>query len=292
MSDLSGMSEMNGMGEVSGMKKICVITGGSSGIGFAAARRMGRRGYTLVLAARTPAKLEHALEELRGEGIEAFSCRCDIGSWESVQELARYAAGLGEVAAVLHIAGMSPHMGDARQIVAANALGTVHIHDAFYPVMAEGGVLVDTSSMSAYLTPAFIMPKGAFRLAQTDRGRFMRKMMARVNLLPAKTRAGAAYAISKYFVIWYAKQEAARFGAKGVRVVSITPGNFETPMGELEKDEAGAYLKFNAIRRLGRPDEIAALYEAVADPAMGYLTGEDIICDGGCIAGGAGAFNR
>lgn len=274
------------------MKQVCVITGGSSGIGFAAAQRMGRKGYTLVLAARTPAKLDKALEELRGEGIEALACRCDIGSWESVQELARYAAELGEVAVVLHIAGMSPHMGDAEQIVTANALGTVHIHDAFYPVIAEGGVLVDTSSMSAYLTPEFIMPKGGFKLAQSDRVRFMKKIIARVNLLPNKARAGAAYAISKYFVIWYAKQEAARFGAKGVRVVSITPGNFETPMGELEKEEAGAYLKFNAIQRLGRPDEIAALYEAVAAPAMGYLTGTDIICDGGCVASGVGAFSR
>ena len=63
-------------------------------------------------------------------------------------------------------------------------------------------------------------------------------------------------------------------------------------MGELEKDEAQTYLKFNAIKRLGKPDEIAALFEAVSDPAIGYLTGSDLICDGGCIASGAGAFSR
>ena len=274
------------------MKRVCVITGGSSGMGFAAAKRMGIKGYTLVLAARTPAKLNRALVELAAEGIDAVSCRCDIGSWESVQELAAYAAGLGRVDAVLHIAGMSPHMGDAEQIMNANALGTIHIHDAFYPVLAERGVLIDTSSMSAYLAPALIMPKGAFKLAGTDQAGFMKKMMARVNLLPKKSRAGAAYAISKYFVIQYAKAEAARFGEKGVRVLSVTPGNFETPMGELEKEEAQSYLKFNAIKRLGQPDEIAALYEALADPAMGYLTGADIICDGGCVASGAGAFSR
>ena len=70
---------------------------------------------------------------------------------------------------------------------------------------------------------------------------------------PKKSRPGAAYAISKYFVIWYARHEAARFGARGVRVLSVTPGNFDTPMGKLEKDEAGAYLKFNAIPRMGKP---------------------------------------
>ena len=57
-------------------------------------------------------------------------------------------------------------------------------------------------------------------------------------------------------------------------------------------EEASTYLKFNAIKRLGHPDEIAALYDAVSDPEMGYLTGTDIICDGGCIASGAGAFSR
>ena len=56
-------------------------------------------------------------------------------------------------------------------------------------------------------------------------------------------------------------------------------------MGKLEKDEAGAYLKFNAIPRLGKPDEIAALFAAISDPEMGYLTGTDILCDGGCVAG-------
>ena len=266
-------------------KKVCVITGGSSGIGFAAARLMGQKGYTLVLAARTPAKLDTALEQLHKEGIEASACRCDMADWNSVQKLAACAAGLGEVSIVLHIAGMSPHMGDAGAIIRGNALGTVHIHDAFYPLLAPQGCLVDTCSMSAYLAPGFLMPRKAYPLASVDREAFLKKMQARVNLLPAKSRAGAAYAISKDFVIDYVRREAARFGARGVRVLSVTPGNFDTPMGALEKEEAQAYLRFNAIPRLGKPEEIAALYAAVSAPEMGYLTGTDILCDGGCVAG-------
>ena len=266
-------------------KPVCVITGGSSGMGLATARRMGQKGCALVLAARTPKKLDAPIEELAAAGVAATACRCDISDAGSVQGLAAYAASLGPVTTVLHIAGMSPHMGDAEAIMRGNALGTVHIHDAFYPVIEPGGCLVDTSSMSAYLAPEFIMPKGAFPLASTDREALFRKMMARVNLLPKKSRSGAAYAISKYFVIWYARHEAARFGARGVRVLSVTPGNFDTPMGKLEKDEAGAYLKFNARPRRGTPDEIAALFAAGSDPGMGYLTGTDILCDGGCVAG-------
>lgn len=265
--------------------KVCVITGGSSGMGLAAAHRMGKKGYILVLAARTPAKLDQAIAELSAEGIEARACHCDISDRASVESLANFAQSLGTVTTVLHIADMSPHMGDAATILRGNALGTIYMHNAFHRVIAPGGCLVDTSSMSAYLAPEFIMPKRCFRLAVTDQDAFFRKMLARVNLLPASARPGAAYAISKYFVIWYAKREAARFGQRGVRVLSVTPGNFSTPMGELEKEEAGAYIRYNAIPRLGRPDEIAALFAAVSDPEMGYLTGTDILCDGGCVAG-------
>lgn len=273
-------------------KEVCVITGGGSGIGFATAKRLGEKGMYLILASRTASKLQSAVDELTAVGIEAEVCVCDLCEWDSVQALAATAASRGKVTTVIHAAGMSPHMGDAEKIMKGNALGTVHIHDAFYDVIAPGGCLIDTSSMSAYMVPMLVMPKSAFKYSQTDRDKFMKKMMARVNMFPAKIRPGVSYGISKYFVIWYAKAEAARFGAKNVRTLSITPGNFETPMGELEKDEAQTYLKYNAIKRLGQPDEIAALYEACADPAMGYLTGADIVCDGGCIAGGASAWSK
>ena len=121
-------------------------------------------------------------------------------------------------------------MGDAERILRGNALGTVNINDAFYEVMAPRGCVIDTSSMSAYLSPQFIMPKGAYKLARTNRDAFLKKMLAWVNLLPKDARPGVAYAISKHFVIWFAKTDAARFGAKNVRCLSVTPGNFDTPM--------------------------------------------------------------
>lgn len=158
--------------------------------------------------------------------------------------------------------------------------------------MHDGGCIIDTSSMSAYLTPQLIMPKQCYKLSRNDRDKFMKKMMRRVNIFPQKVRAGVAYGISKHFVIWFAKTDAARFGEKGVRVLSITPGNFGTPMGELEKVEAMTYVKYNAIKRFGRPEEIAQLYAAVADDRMGYLTGTDILCDGGCVASGCSPLSR
>ena len=274
------------------MKKVCVITGGGSGMGLATARILAQQDYYIILVGRTASKLEHAVREIKELGGEGESFSCDIANKKNTEKLAKHAAEIGCVKAVIHAAGLSPHMGDERKIMEGNALGTMNINDAFYEVMNHGGCLIDTSSMSAYLTPAFIMPQRKYPLCRIDKEKFMKKMMSRVNLFPKKSRAGVAYSISKHFVIWYAKTDAARFGAKGIRVISVTPGNFETPMGELEKEEATSYLKFNAIKRLGKPEEIARLYVALIDERIGYLTGVDIICDGGCIASGANAMSH
>lgn len=274
------------------MSDVCVITGGGSGMGLAAARILVQQGWHVVLAGRSEGKLVSAVSELRTGGGAAESFVCDVADREQTAALAEYARGLGPVRAVIHAAGLSPHMGDAETIMRGNALGTVNINDAFYEVMSPGGCLIDTSSMSAYLTPQLIMPKRSYGLCRTDREKFLQRMMGRVKLFPKKTQAGVAYGISKHFVIWLAKMDAARFGARGVRVLSVTPGNFETPMGNLEKDEATAFIKYNAIKRLGRPEEIAQLYAGLVDPRLGYLTGADIICDGGCIASGASAISQ
>ena len=261
------------------MKPVCVITGGGSGMGRATAKLVCEAGYHVILVGRTAAKLESAVAELTEAGHEAEAFACDLSE-------------RGQVKALLHIAGMSPHMGSPEAILRANALGTVNINDAFYPVMAPGGCVIDTSSMSAYLSPSFIMPKRVYPLARTDREKFLKKMMARINLMPKNARTGVAYSISKHFVIWFAKTDAARFGAKGVRCLSVTPGNFDTPMGQLESAEAQTFTAHSALKRNGRPEEIAALYALLLDERLGYLTGTDIVMDGGVIASGVSGLSR
>lgn len=228
------------------MKPVCVITGGGSGMGRATAKLVCEAGYHVILVGRTAAKLESAVAELTEAGHEAEAFACDLSDRASCEKLARHAVERGQVKALLHIAGMSPHMGSPEAILRANALGTVNINDAFYPVMAPGGCVIDTSSMSAYLAPGFIMPKHSYPLARTDREKFLKKMMARINLMPKSARTGVAYSISKHFVIWFAKTDTARFGAKGVRCLSVTPGNFDTPMGQLESAEAQTFTAHSA----------------------------------------------
>jgi NAD(P)-dependent dehydrogenase (short-subunit alcohol dehydrogenase family) len=273
------------------MKSVCVITGGGSGMGLATAKLMGKEHY-IIICGRSVKKLENAVQELKNDGIEAEAFACDVSEYQSVEKLAAYAKEKGRVAAVIHAAGMSPHMGDARQIMEVNALGTIHMNNAFLKVMEAGSCIIDVSSMSAHLTPKIIMPVVLYRYSLSDPKLFIDKVMKWVNLFPMKVREGVSYGISKHFVVWFAKQDAARFGKKGVRVVCVSPGNFETPMGELEKEEADAYTKYCAIKRFGKVEEIASLFAYCVSSDAGYLTGVDIVCDGGLVASGISPFKK
>ena len=119
-----------------------------------------------------------------------------------------------------------------------------------------------------------------------------KKLVARAGIAPKGARPGLAYAISKHFVIWFAKTDAARFGAKNVRCLSVTSSNFDTPMGALESEQAEVFKKYSALKRNGRPEEIAALFAMLIDERLGFLTGTDIIMDGGVIASGASGLSR
>ncbi len=267
------------------MKKVCVITGGGSGMGLATAKVMGKE-YYIIISGRTVGKLEGAIEELKGLGIEAEAFPCDVSERISVERLARRAKELGSIEAVIHAAGMSPNMGSPEVLMQVNAIGTININEVFYNYMEEGSCLIDVASMSGYLVPKFIMPKRGYKLSRIDKESFMNKMMKRVRLFPKKVQSSVAYGISKNFVSWYAKTDAAKFGQKGIRVLSVSPGSFETPMGEVEKDSLDEYIQNCAIKRLGKVEEIAHLFAFCADKRMGYLTGVDILCDGGCVASG------
>lgn len=271
------------------MKSVSIITGGGSGMGLATAKMLGKEHY-IIIAGRNRSKLEKAIQELRSLNIEAEFFVCDISNRASVDCLAKRAREAGVIHSVIHAAGMSPNMGEAGVIMKANALGTININEAFFEVMESGSCIIDVSSMSGYLLPDFLIPRGKYKYSRTDKDVFIRKMMANVNLFPKKLRPGVAYTFSKNFVMWYAKTDAVKFGEKGIRILSISPGSFETPMGELEKDNMEKYLRHSAIKRPGKVEEIANLFAFCVSSKASYLTGIDILCDGGCIASGVNPF--
>lgn len=265
------------------MRNICVITGGGSGMGLATAKVMGKDHY-IIISGRTVNKLDSAIQELLELGIEAEAFSCDVSVRKSVEKLAQHASELGTIKTVIHAAGMSPNMGDAETIMRVNALGTIHVNEVFYHYMERGSCVIDVSSMSGYMIPDIIIPRKKYSLSRVNHELFLNKMIKRVNLFPRKHRSGVAYGISKNFVIWYAKTDAEKFASKGIRVLSVSPGLFETPMGEVEREISKDYINKCAIKRYGKVEEIAYLFQYVSDEKVGYLTGVDILCDGGCIS--------
>lgn len=268
------------------MANVCVITGGGSGMGLAAAKFMPKD-KIIVISGRTLSKLENAIEELKALGYEAYAKTCDTSNRESVKELVAYAQSLGEIKNVINSAGVSPAMkGTPEGILKINALGTVYINQEFSKVMNAGSVIVDVSSNSAYVLPSFIIPKKAYRLAETDEEAFLKKLLKRSNLAKGEyQKKGFAYSLSKNFVIWYAQKCAFEYGLKGIRVVSLSPGLIATSMGNLEKEEGGMLIPFSAEERMGKPEELGFALATVADERNGYLAGVDVLCDGGSTNG-------
>ena len=265
-------------------KNVCVITGGGSGMGLAAAKCMPKE-KIIVVTGRTMSKLEKAVKELEDLGYEAYAKTCDTSKREQVRELAQFAASLGEIKNVINSAGLSPAMAKPEQLIRVNALGTVYINEEFSKLMKAGSVIVDISSNSAYILPGFLANKKTFALADKNEDLFVKKILSLPNKLKGYKASGLAYGLSKKFVIWYAAKCAYEYGPKGIRVCSLSPGLIATDMGNLESEEGGNLLNTTAEKRMGKPEELGFAIASVADERNGYLAGVDVLVDGGSVNG-------
>ena len=267
------------------MKSVCVITGGGSGMGLAAAKFMPKD-KIIVVTGRTVAKLEKAVNELKELGYEAYAKACDTSKRKQVRELAEYAASLGEIKNVIHAAGLSPAMAKPEQLMRVNALGTVYVNQEFSRLMNKGSVIVDVSSNSAYILQEFLANKKTFALADTNEKLFLEKSLKLSKMIKDDYKSsGLAYGLSKKFVIWYAAKCAFEYGPKGIRVCSLSPGLIATDMGNLEAEEGGSLLATTAEKRMGTPEELGYVLATVADERNGYLAGVDVLVDGGSVVG-------
>ena len=175
-------------------------------------------------------------------------------------------------------------MSDGEKIFDINALGTIHMDEEFANIMKEGSCILNVSSMSAYMMPADKAPKQVYKLSLSDEEAFKNTMHQIIKGVPEEQQREMAYTLSKNFVVWYTSRMAVSCGKKGIRVVSISPGTFRTPMGEIEGEEAAAFAKRGALGRLGEPEEIAKMMAFMVSEECSYLTGVDILYDGGSVA--------
>lgn len=259
-----------------------VVVTGIGGMGLAVARRLGS-GRHLVLADFAADALAKVTETLRGEGHSVQDVVTDVSDAGSVQALADEAAAAGTIRVVVHTAGVSPVQATAERVVAVDVVGTANVLDAFEPHVVPGTVAVCIASMAG--TMATLPPEVEAALATTPTA----ELAALPVLDPANLDPGAAYSLAKRANQVRVQAMALAWGRRGGRVVSISPGIISTPMGQQElAGSSGDAMRFmismSATQRLGTPDDIATAVDFLASPAASFITGTDLLVDGGAIA--------
>ena len=261
---------------------VSVVTGGGGGIGLAAARLLGARGDRVVLGEVNRDRLDAAVTALKAEGYDAIGSVCDVTKPDDVTKLADAASAQGDIKVLLHTAGLSPSMGDGRAILTVNYLGTWNVLDAFSPLLGNGSVVICIASMASYRRRAY---------QYHDLMRDPREPGVLDALVEAaRTQSRPAYSISKRGVVRLCEQRAAELASKGARILSISPGIVDTEMGRLEVSAGGrgnmqVALQTTPLGRLATAEEIAGMAVLLCDPVASYVTGCDVLVDGGTIAG-------
>ena len=255
---------------------------GVGGMGQAIARRLGS-GKTVLLADNNDATLISVAESLGADGYQVESRRVDVSSAESVRELAEFAASLGSVTQLAHTAGLSPAQASAQAVMAVDLLGVALVLQEFGEVIAPGGAGVVIASMAGHMFPPLTAEQEK-ALAHNPPDQLLN-----LDFVSSVTESTYAYPIAKQANLIRVRAASAQWGRRGARINSISPGIISTPMGQEELaspvgDGMRAMIAMSGTGRIGTPDDIAAATAFLLGPQATFITGTDLLVDGGVIA--------
>ena len=255
---------------------------GVGGMGQAIARRLGSS-KTLLLADNNEQTLTSVAESLAADGYDVESQRVDVTSADSVHGLAEFAKSLGNVTQLAHTAGLSPVQASAEAILAVDLLGVALVLQEFGEVIAPGGAGVVIASMAGHLFPPLT--------AEQERAlaHLPPDELLRLDFISRVTESNFAYPIAKQANHLRVRSASTLWGRRGARVNSISPGIISTSMGQQELaspvgDGMRAMIAMSGTGRMGTPDDIAAATAFLLGPDATFITGTDLLVDGGVIA--------
>lgn len=265
------------------MKRVMLLTGAGQ-IGMAIARRMGY-GKKILIGDK---KFENAQQTARimGEaGFDTLPMELDLASRASIRAMIAEGQKWGEIAMLVNAAGVSPSQAPVEAILQVDLYGTAVLLEEVGKVIAPGGVGVTISSQSGHRMKQ-LTPEEDEQLACTP----TEELLALEILQPENIRDTLhAYQLAKRCNEKRVMAEAVRWGARGARINSISPGIIVTPLALDEfNGPRGSFYK-NMFQKCpaGRPgtaDEVANVAELLMSDRGAFITGADFLIDGGATA--------
>ena len=265
------------------MNNVIVVIGTGS-IGQAIARRVSA-GKHVLLADLRQDNVDAAAKVLSNAGFEVSIAIVDVSSRKSVHALVETAMAIGTITGVIHAAGVSPTQASPATILKVDLYGTALVLEEFGNVIARGGAGVVIASQSGHRLPA-LTPEQNKALATTPADELLALPMLQPDQV---TDPLYAYQLSKRGNSLRVMAEAVRWGKRGARVNTISPGIIFTPLAkdELTGPRGEGYrrmIELSAAGRGGTPDEVGTVGALLMGPDGAFITGSDFLMDGGVTA--------
>ena len=263
------------------MSKQVVVVIGAGLIGQAIARRISAGKHVLLADLRqenadVPARI------LTDAGFEVTTALVDVSKRESVATLVETATALGDITGVIHAAGVSPSQATPEVILKVDLYGTALVLELFGDVIAAGGSAVVIASMSGHRLPPLTVEQNK-ALATTPTEELLSLPFLSLDRV---TDPLNAYQLSKRGNSLRVMAEAVRWGKRGARVNTISPGIIITPLAndELKGPRGPGYkrmMDLSPAGRAGTPDEVGTVGALLMGADGAFITGSDILMDGG-----------
>ena len=257
---------------------------GGGGMGMSTARRLGQS-HRIILASMSADKNAAREADLRADGIDAVATQCDMTDAGSVSELKEFVAARGRLRTLAHVAALSPSMGDWRTLLSVNLIGATRIERMCFELAGQGTAAVFVSSLAAH---RFDPP--ADEVIDVLDDPLAPDCITRLEELVLDHVSVNAYRLSKFALNRMCRRRAVDWGSRGARIVSMSPGLIASPMGAQEFSSQSRQLKQELLRKtpLGREGtltETADAIEFLASDRASFITGTDLLVDGGAVSG-------